>query len=169
MSEGAPHMTKQQFMDLLSTGWNEWQALLASVPRRRMTAPGAAGEWSVKDVIAHVTWGEREMVGMLRQRALVGSPYWTLPQTDRNAAVYAENRDRPLDDALAESLEVHAQLVAELEKVTDGDLNDASRFAEMPAAWLPWRVIAGNCFEHYQEHTPGLRAWLQGMDVSGDS
>jgi len=34
------------------------------VGKPRMTELGLPGGWSVKDVIAHITWYERKMVGM---------------------------------------------------------------------------------------------------------
>ncbi|HLV98980.1 MAG TPA: maleylpyruvate isomerase N-terminal domain-containing protein [Ktedonobacterales bacterium] len=153
-------MNKALFLETLRSKRAEWETLLAEVGEARMMQPGPAGEWSLKDIIAHVTWGEREMVGVLQARALVGSDLWGVSQFERNAAVYAQNRDRPLPEVLAEAREVHAQLVAALEKVSDDDLNDARRFAQMPAAWMPWQVIAGNSYGHYDEHMPAIRAWL---------
>lgn len=35
-----------------------WEALLAEFDEGQMLKPGAAGTWSVKDVIAHVASGE---------------------------------------------------------------------------------------------------------------
>lgn len=154
-------MDKATFLETLRTKRAEWETLLAGVDEARMTQPGPAGEWSLKDIIAHVTWGEREMVGMLQARALVGSDLWNVSQDERNAAVFAQNRSRALPEVLAEAQQVHAQLLEALEGVTDEDLNDAGRFQHMPAAWIPWQVIAGNSYWHYDEHSPSIRAWLE--------
>jgi hypothetical protein len=81
-------------------------------------------------------------------------------QFERNATVYAQNRERSLQVVLTEAQEVHAQLVAELEKLSDEDLNDARRFAQMPDEWIPWQLIAGNSYDHYDEHILSIRAWL---------
>lgn len=153
-------MDKATFMRSLRADRSEWEALLAEVGAEWMTQPGAAGDWSVKDIIAHVAWGEREMLGVVRARALVGSPYWSMPRDERNAAVYAENRDRALDDVLAEARDVYGQLVQAFETLSDEDFTDASRYREMPAEWEPWQVYAGNTFEHYREHMPSMREWL---------
>ncbi len=160
MSETAQTMTRSQFLDRIRTGWEDWQALLSEVGEARMTEPGI-GQWSVKDIIAHVTWGEREMVGVLRARALVGSDLWNASQDERNDAVCRQNRDCPLADVLAESTRVHEELMALLEALPDdASLNDASRYAEMPPQWRPWQVFAGNTFEHYPDHAAHVRAWL---------
>ena len=153
-------MNKSEWLDTLQTERAQWEALLAQVGEARMTQPGAAGEWSVKDVIAHVTWFEREMVGVLRARALVGSDLWNLSRDERNAAIYEQNRDRGLGDVLAESRAVFDQLLAGMQSLAEEDLHDPLRFAEMPADWAPWQVIAGNSYEHYRQHTPGIRDWM---------
>jgi len=154
-------MTKAVFMDLLRQGRAAWDALIAQVDEARMTEPGVEGEWSVKDILAHVTWYEREMVGVLQARALVGSDLWNLPLEARNAGVFEQIRRRPLADVLAESQPVFEQLMAGLQTMTDDDLNEAGRFAEMPPDWLPWQVIASNTYEHYPDHIQPVRAWLE--------
>ena len=153
-------MTKAQYMEMLHTERARWDALLDEVGEARMTEPGVAGKWSVKDVIAHVTWSEREMVGVLRERALGGSELWRVNEDERNAAVYEQNRDRPLDEVLRESREVYQQLLELLEDVTDEDLNDNSRFRNMIPGVPLWQLLDGNTAHHYRAHASGVRAWL---------
>jgi hypothetical protein len=156
----AADMSKAEYLDDIRHAREEWDALLVEVGTARMTEPGAAGTWSVKDIVAHITWGEREMVEVLRARALIGSELWDLRQDERNAVVYAENRDRPLDEVLAESRQVAAELYEAIAALDEQDLIDASRFRDMPADWVPWEVLAGNTYEHYHDHTRDVRAWL---------
>jgi hypothetical protein len=152
-------MTRAEFLDLLRTARAEWDALLAAVPEGRMTVPGVEGQWSVKDVIAHITWHEREMLGVLQARALVGSDLWDLPLHQRNATIYVQNRDRPLAEVLAESRTVYPQLLAAVGELADADLTDAGRFADMPGDWVPWQLLAENTYTHYRDHMPAIRAW----------
>jgi len=154
-------MDKATFLETLRTKRGEWETLLAEVDEERVTEPGPAGEWSLKDIIAHVTWGEREMVGVLEARALVGSDLWNVSTDERNAAVYEQNRDRSLPDVLTEAQEVHTRLLAALETVSDEDLNDPRRYKDMLDDWVPWKLIAGNSYGHYDEHSPSIRAWLE--------
>jgi hypothetical protein len=88
-------MNRADFLDKVGTARRAWEGTIARVPANRLTEPVLAGGWSVKDAIAHVAWSEREVIGVIRERALVGSPLWTLRPNERNAAVFAENRDRP--------------------------------------------------------------------------
>jgi uncharacterized protein (TIGR03083 family) len=153
--------TKRQFLDMVREAWVEWEALLARVEPARLDEPGVAGDWSVKDVVAHIAWYEREMVGLAGRRSLAGaSPLWEIETDRRNALLRDEQRGRAPDVVLAEAREVHAEAVAALDTLTDADLAEPGRFAGMPADWVPWQVIAGNTYAHYRAHAPALRAWL---------
>ena len=153
-------MTKEELLDRLLSERAAWTALLAAVGETRMALPVLANDWSIRDVVAHVSWYEREATTVLRQRALRGSPWWELPTTERNAAIFAANQGRALADVLAEAGAVFADLLDALQDVTDADLMEAARFAEMPASWEPWQVVAENSYVHYQQHTAEIRDWL---------
>jgi hypothetical protein len=109
-------------------------------------------------VLAHIAWGEREAIGLVRARALVGSDLWRLSEDERNAAVHAQNRARPLDDVLAESATVVDEYVAALESLSEDELNDPAHFTGMPPTWRPWRTLYDP--HHYAHHAADLRAWL---------
>ena len=153
-------MTGAKFLDSLRSGRAEWEALLAQIGADRMTQPGVEGDWSIKDIIAHVTWHEREMVGVLRARALIGSELWNLPTDERNAAIFEQNKDRALDDVLQESRQMFPQLLELAAGLSDEELNDPRRFSEMPEEWTPWELVAGNSYTHYPDHIASIRAWL---------
>ena len=154
-------MNKREFLETLQTVRAQWEELLVEVGKEHMQEPGVEGSWSVKDIIAHVTWPEREMVAILQARSLaVGSELWDLPQDELNAVVVAQNRDRPLQEVLAEEQQVYARFFEALNVLSEEELVEASHYQEMPADWIPWEMFASNCFEHYRAHMPALRAWL---------
>ena len=154
-------MDKTTFIETLHTDRAAWEALLAQISEDRMLEPGAAGTWSVKDVIAHIMWCEREMIGVCQQHALVGSDLWNLTNDERNAIMVAEQHDRPLQDILREEQHVYAQLLGAVQSLAEEDFNDPRRFPHMPESWLPWQLIAGNSFEHYKDHMPSIQDWLR--------
>lgn len=167
--EQPTHMDKATFLATLRRERAAWDALLAeagALDEAHMTQPGVNGAWSVKDSIAHVTWYEREMVGLLRTRALAGSPLWELSNDQCNTALFEQLRDQPLPDVLAAAHQTFADLVALLEGLTDDDLHDASRYRDMPPDWLPWEVLADNTYTHYPHHIPAIRAWLDQQQPS---
>lgn len=156
-------MDKATFLETLRSARAEWESLLAEIGEERMLQVGATGEWSVKDVIAHVMWGEREMAGACQTRALVGSDLWEMTDDERNPIMVSWYRDSSLQDVLNEERQVYAQLLAEVEELSDDDLNNPRNFRDMPLDWSPWQVIAGCSFKHYRDHTPPLRVWLDSL------
>lgn len=144
--------TKAAFIARVRSAREQWEQPLAGLPPEALEQPGAGGAWTLKDVIAHITWYEREMIDILKARAFVGSPYWELPREARNAAIHAENRDKPSEQVLAEAQAVFAELLAQLEALPEVALYDPAYFPGMPEDWLPWQVIASNTYEHYLEH-----------------
>ena len=153
-------MTRDELLEKLRAERIKWEALLTEVGEGRMIQPGAAGGWSVKDIVAHVTWYERETVGMLDTRALVGSDQWDVDEDERNAAMVEQAKGVPLVEVMHEAQQVFQDLLEAIEGLADEDMDDPAGFENMPAEWKPWKVIASNTYEHYKQHMPGIRAWL---------
>ena len=150
----------QQLTKTIQNARTTWEALLRQVDQGQFTAPGVAGDWTLKDIIAHITWHEKEMVGLIQAHALVGSELWNLPTDERNAAIYDQVRDQPLEQVLEESVQVHQQLLNALPSLSDEDLTDPSGFPNMPPDWQPGMIIAQNTYEHYQDHIQDVERWL---------
>ncbi len=153
-------MNKSQFIDRIRRTREEGDALIAQMDDAQMVQAGISGEWSAKDILAHITWHEREMIKVLQARALIGSELWALPPDQRNDTIYEENKARPLQEVRDEARQVFALLWSLLESLSEEDLHDPYRFAEMPVDWQPWQVIASNTYEHYEHHIRQVRAWL---------
>lgn len=153
-------MDKTQFMKSLKETRAEWEALLTQISEARMEQSGATGKWSVKDVIAHVTWGEREITPVMRSHVLAGSELWELSDYERNEIVYQRNRDRSLHEIMSDERQAYANLIEAAQTLSDEDLNDSRRYKHMPQDWIPWQLFAGNSFDHYLDHMTSLREWL---------
>ncbi|HEX5570743.1 MAG TPA: DinB family protein [Ktedonobacterales bacterium] len=151
-------MRTEEVLQLMDRERAAFDAALSILSRERLVAPGAAGVWSAKDIVAHVTWAEREMIGVLQRRELAGSDLWRLSQDERNAAVYAENRGRPLNDVLDDARGVFQSLRAEIARLSDEQINDPQWIARLPAGLTPWQLLAGNTWKHYEEHLSDLQA-----------
>jgi len=90
------YIAKDELLTMIRTARARRETLLAEIPAAWLTEPGVTGEWSIKDIIAHITWGERENIGVVRAHAVVGSDLWHLSEDERNAAVFEQNRSRGL-------------------------------------------------------------------------
>ncbi|MGW8142740.1 MAG: ClbS/DfsB family four-helix bundle protein, partial [Anaerolineales bacterium] len=117
-------------------------------------------EWSLKDVIAHLTWHENEMIGMIRSHAFKGSDLWDLITDERNAIIHEENRDKSLQQVQDESNQIHQQLMELLPTLSDEDLTNPENFIGMPPDWQPWTILADNTYQHYQHHIRDLKRWI---------
>ena len=80
--------TKQVFLEQVESAWDELVEVLAKYKETQMMLPGVTGSWSAKDILAHISWFEHEMIGVLQQRALVGSEWWNLPVDERTQKIY---------------------------------------------------------------------------------
>lgn len=157
-------MSTDLFQGLLDDGRTAWNALLSRVPPERWTDPGAAGQWSLKDLVAHIAWGEEEMVQLLRTHDFtMGSALWLLEANERNRMVYVQRRRWPLDLVIGYEAETYANLRSLVVTLDNVELNDAARFTGLPRQWRPWQFIASNTFGHYDAHAPGVEAWLRAL------
>lgn len=158
------HMNRSDFLQVSYKQRRSWEMLLERINPERMTIPGVEGDWSVKDIIAHVVWYESEMVSLLDERILAGSDLWNLPHAERNALIYQQNRNRSLEDVLNEADSTYRQLLRLVEGLSDAELNDPRSFPNMPEDWLPWQLIAENTYDHYRDHELSIQSWLDRLD-----
>ena len=154
-------VTRDELLQQVRADRARFDEILERVPRERLTEPILPGGWSVKDVLAHVAWGEREGIEMMRRRALAGSELWELPEDERNAAVVEASRSSTLDDVLETYRSTFEEYVAAIAELSDDELNEAGRFrglSEQIPGWAPWRVIYDP--GHYAEHGQTIGAVL---------
>jgi hypothetical protein len=154
-------MDKTEFLNTLLKERAAFEMLLAEVPKEQKEVPGVEGNWSMKDLLAHISWYEREMVNLLESRQLKGSSLWLESPENRNQEIYVQNKHRPLSEILAESQTIFDQLLREVRAMKEVDLHEPGRYQGMPPEWVPWRVIAENSFLHYAQHFPAIQEWTQ--------
>ncbi len=72
-------MTVKQLVAAMRAARSDWEDLLAEVGETRWEQPGVEGDWSIKDLIAHLTYFESwtaEVIGMReRGEPVPASPY----------------------------------------------------------------------------------------------
>lgn len=167
-------MTGVRLVGILQTERARWNDLLAQVSPDRMEEPGVEGTWSLKELIAHLTWYERAVVAGARQVMSTGtfsrpqSGLHALEMDERNAHIAEQSRARPLGDVLAEARQVFDQLVAVIAASPEDVLNDPKRLG-LPDDVVPWMLVANNAYAHYREHEQSVRAWLARQQRQGEA
>ncbi|MFN2323278.1 MAG: ClbS/DfsB family four-helix bundle protein [Trueperaceae bacterium] len=110
-------------------------AALDVVAPERMLEPGVVGEWSVKDVLAHLYEWEQMALGWYRA-GLIGevpelpAPGYTWRATPQlNRAIFEKHRDRPLDEVMVAFHASRREILGVIESLSDEDLFTSGRFA----------------------------------------
>lgn len=145
------------------------ERFVAEAGPSRMELPGVAGDWSLKDVIAHLTfwrwWSVARLEAAMRDE--LPTPPWESGLDEENAAdverinqqAYAANHDRPVADVLRDSRATCDRLEAALLALPETDLFAPHRYTwlgEYPAA----AIILGSAGHLFEEHAPAISVWL---------
>lgn len=157
-------MFKAEFIERTKRAWAEWDSLLDLIMPEADGVTASLEDWSIKDLIAHLTWYEREMVDMLKRRDFSGSDWWNLSSDERNMKIRSVNQDTTLEEVQREAQKTRHELLSLLESLSDEDLVNPESFPGMPLDWTPMQVIDHNVSEHYSEHAAQLRDWLSQED-----
>jgi mycothiol maleylpyruvate isomerase-like protein len=68
-------MNKSELLHGLREEYRRWEALLGQIGEARMDQPGAAADWSIKDIIAHLTgWRHRTVARLQAAQRGEGEP-----------------------------------------------------------------------------------------------
>jgi hypothetical protein len=160
-------MKKAELLSWLQGKYAEWEELLAQIGEERMDRGGVNGDWSMKDIVAHLTAWNGYLVarlGAAQRGAGAPAPPWPAQieaEDDINGWIYEANRHRSARDVLDETHRVHQQLLA----VIAGFPDDVRVERIEPAYHLVWvgdeRFNVGEFFDHFKDdHEPDVRAWL---------
>ncbi|MGB8343373.1 MAG: ClbS/DfsB family four-helix bundle protein [Ktedonobacteraceae bacterium] len=165
---------KAVLIDNIRTKQMAMEQALEMLNEQQMTTPGVVGAWSIKDVGAHISACERIALGRLQAAAkntmpavswAPGEPTFTDLNDDddnvdsSNNEIYQHNKDRSLQDVLAEFHTLALRIVDALQELSDDVLTDAQRFTWTFGNPL-WRFIPGDSYEHVDEHLAAIQAWL---------
>jgi len=127
--------SKNDLLAAIAREREKLDATLETVTPERMVEPCVVGEWSVKDVLAHLTEWEQMALGWYRA-GLRGeipdlpAPGYKWNQTPHlNHAIFLKHRDRPLDDVMARYRASRREIHDVIASLSDDDLFTAGRFA----------------------------------------
>ncbi len=156
-------MNKIELLEQIRRGRQRLDAALAQVDDDRWTTPELSGQWSIKDLLAHLGWWEEWIVDLYAALLRDEVPYARhLDQKavdDLNAQALAKYRDLPLAEVRRQEEDAYQNLLSVVEKAPEGDLFDTKRFAWLEGETLAeW--IANNSYGHYDEHLVDVGRWL---------
>lgn len=143
-------MDRQDLLGKLAMHWEALLETVGRVPEGAMEAAGVAGEWSVKDLLGHITTWEEEAI-KTREAGRSGLDLPSYGDTDDwNELDVIKRRSRSVHTTLVELGAVHQRFVSWLEGLPD----EAFRDDELAT------MVDDESAEHYRDHGDDIERWL---------
>jgi hypothetical protein len=164
-------MKKTELLEALEEERTELQEMLEDLPDEILHAPGVLGEWSVKDILNHLTFWEGQTVTLLfqakRGMAKPSTAHFSAETVDAlNQRWYLEGKDRPLELVWKDWLGVRRQLIRRVAEMTDEELSDARRYPWLKGRPL-YQWVLDDSIDHEADHADAIREWLDRSDTEG--
>lgn len=154
--------TKTQMLAESQKEFDALEKLIAPLNGEQMVQPGSLGEWSVKDVLAHLfewqqmffEWYEAGLRGEDPRPPGRGYKWSQLPAL--NKEIFETYRDAELDDILAKFRSSHKRTMDLIQELAEENLFAPGRFAWLGKHNLA-TYISANTSSHYRWARSGLR------------
>jgi uncharacterized protein (TIGR03083 family) len=148
-------MKKQQLFQKLEKAWTALKESYAGLSEAQLTEPGVLGEWSVKDILAHMTTWEEEALKYLPLILTGGRPprYVQFGGIDAfNALMAEQKRDLALSEVLRQLEETHRRLLDSLHSVPEEHFTTETRFRHR---------LRLDTYSHYPLHARAIQEWRE--------
>ena len=149
-------MDRQQLLNKLDKAWAAIRESYAGLSDSQLTEPGVTGNWSVKDILAHVTTWEEEALKHLPLIIKGGRPprysikYGGINAF--NALMTEQKRDLSLSDVLRQQDETHRRLINYVQRAPEEQFTRETRFRRR--LWL-------DTYGHYPKHAKAICEWRE--------
>jgi DinB family protein len=153
-------MDREQLLKRLDQAWQAFKQSYAGLADAELLEQGVTSAWSVKDVIAHVTWWEEEALTHLPLILTGGRPprysviYGGIDAF--NARMTEQRKDLPLAEVLRQQKDVHRRLIIFIESVPDDQATGDTRFR---------RRLRLDTYGHYPKHARAIRTWREQRSI----
>ncbi len=162
-------MDKTELLEALEDSRQEMLEMLEDLADETLLQPGVNGAWAIKDILAHLTYWEGQIVTLLFQAQNgVTKPttaHFGAETVDAiNQRWYESGKERALDMIWQDWVGVRKQTIRRLAGFQDQDLNDPQRFPWANGKPL-YQWVLGDTIEHEEEHADQIREWLDAQDA----
>jgi uncharacterized damage-inducible protein DinB len=174
---GLVGMTASAVQAAVRDAYAQLDVLLEQMDGDRMIEPGVFDDWTVKDVLVHLTawerlessWIEAVLRGETPQLYAPGFEWGGVhhPKSWKainryNAHILKDGKDRPLEDVLAGFRATQQRVLELVGRLPERVLTEPGAFFWLAGADRdPWRPIPIDSYEHYFEHIGLIRAWME--------
>ncbi|MCD4686826.1 MAG: ClbS/DfsB family four-helix bundle protein [Anaerolineae bacterium] len=168
--------SKTQLLAQTRDTYDALQAELDKLSPAQMDDTGIVGDWSVKDVLAHLTtWLEMCLdwyqTGKGGDTPVTPSEHYTWREIPAlNQHIYEMHHARPLDDVIREFHAAHEHMLVAIAQMTDKELFTPKVYAWTKSTTLGSYITSATC-SHYawarKEIRRGLRAKAKAVQDAG--
>ena len=148
-------MEKQRLLKQLEKAWTAIEESYAGLSDSQLTEPGVMDNWSVKDILAHVTTWEEEALKYLPLILTGGKP----PRYSRyggidafNAQMAEQKRGLALSDVQRQLDETHRRLIDYIRSIPEEHFTRETRFRHR---------LRLDTYGHYPQHARAIRQWRE--------
>jgi hypothetical protein len=161
MNEPSEIITKPELLSRIHTERNRLEEMIASLTPAQMLVPGVDGEWTVKDVLAHISAWERWMIrwtnNLLQDEKPETPELWDVERM--NEEIYARVKNIPFAEVLEEFSLSYRDSLTLIENLSEDQLQ-AIYLDTWPLGPL-WERIIDNTASHYSDHCRDIQKWLE--------
>jgi hypothetical protein len=138
---------KRELLQKDDAGWADFRSLIDGLTPEEIEMAGYNGEWSVKDLMAHVGSWFAEAAVMLEQMRMGTYARERLDVDGLNKEWFETWRDKDMSMVKSELMSARSRMLEEWDRLPEVDDEARRWFYESTA-------------EHYDEHVPRLREWV---------
>ena len=155
-------MTKQELLSKLEAARAQLETAIEPLTPEQMVTERAIGDWSVKDVLAHLAVWTSRCVTLVYSAQQDVKPREIDAMLDSYDALNAEDylalKERPLERILADLRGAHKQLLRRLGDCDEGDLFASSRYPWLRGTSMG-DFLAGEVAAHDADHAQQIEQW----------
>ena len=154
---------KAELLAIIQAGYDQFEALLASLHVEQMTIPGVNGSWSVKDNLAHLSAWQNYQATRLQGVLDGAEPPDPAPgcetEDEINEYYYQRHKDQLLAEVLADFRDSYQRVLAATQALSWETLNEPFPWADNGI--LLGGYTLGNTVGHYELHGELIQRWLE--------
>ncbi len=149
-------MDRSQLLKRLEKAWEAFKESYAGLSDSELVEPGVLGGWSVRDIIAHVTWWEEEALTHLplildgRKPPRYSVTYGGIDAF--NAQMTERKRHLSLSEVLRQRDDTHRRLIHFIQGAPEDQFIRETRFRHR---------LRLDTYSHYPKHTEAIRKWRE--------
>jgi hypothetical protein len=159
--------TKEGLIHLVTDEHNEPKSILGKLSDDAIVKSGVQGDWSVKDIVAHITvWQERGTrwiqdisKGINPNIPLEGHTWRDYDQL--NEEIYQKNRSKPIDEIVNQLEKSFEELIETIENFPQDKLEEAFYPEGARQSSFSGKEIISFRYIHYKSHIKHIETWLE--------